>query len=95
VAVTEETSREPMLGALRRGVRLELWVAPLVVLLPLGTAAFLAGQGVARSEPRLVVLAGVLAAGNVVFDLPMIQAILAFLRDVRDAVAPEDTGDKV
>lgn len=89
----EPPARDPVLADLQRGVRLELLVAPVVVLLPVATAAGLAWQGWVRAEARLLVLAGILAGGNLVFDLLMIQAILGFLREVRDAVRPGDQGD--
>lgn len=91
--MNDDLSRDPVLADLHRGVRLELLVAPVVILLPLATAALLAWEGWVLDRPRLLVLAGVVAAGNVGFDLLMVQAIRSFLREVRDNVAPDSAGD--
>lgn len=93
--MTDDLSRDPVLADLERGVRLELLVAPVVILLPLATAAALAWEGWVLGEPRLLILAAVVAGGNVVFDLLMVQAILSFLREVRDSVSTESPGEGV
>ncbi len=74
---------DPIVADLERGVRLELLVAPVVVLLPLGTAGLLLWLGWVHDAPRVVALGLVIAAGNLVFDVLMVRAILRFLGNVR------------
>lgn len=70
----------PIPPDLERGIRLEVLIAPVVVLLPLVTAAALGWQGLQDGNPRTVLLGLVVLAGNVLFDVLMLRAIRRALR---------------
>lgn len=74
-------------NALRRGVRMELVVAPVSFLLPLLIGLTFADLGVRNGAWHYVALGLILFLGNVVFDYLMVRTALRFLRRTRPAKA--------
>ena len=68
---------------LRRGVRMELLVAPASFLLPLIVAWVFVDLGLRNGAPHYVVLGLIVLAGNSVFDYLMVRTALRFLRRTR------------
>jgi heme A synthase len=76
---------------LRRGVRMELFVAPASFLLPALVGWIFVDLGLRNGAWPYVVLGGIIFAGNVVFDYLMVRTALRFLRRAKHAPrAPPD-----
>lgn len=71
-------------NALRKGVRMELVVAPVSFLLPLLIGLTFADLGVRNGAWHYVALGLILFLGNVVFDYLMVRTALRFLRGTRN-----------
>jgi heme A synthase len=70
-------------SALRRGVRLELVVAPVSFLLPAFIGWVFVDLGQRNGDWRYVALGLVVFGGNVVFDFLMVRTALRYLRRTR------------
>lgn len=68
---------------LRRGVRMELVVAPLSFLLPVLVGGVFIELGLRHGSAPYVGLGAIVIAGNVVFDYLMVRTALRFLRGTR------------
>lgn len=66
--------------ALRRGVRMELVVAPVCFFLPALVAWVFVDLGLRHGAWPYIALGSIVFAGNVVFDGLMVRAALEFLR---------------
>lgn len=75
---------------LRKGVRMELIVAPVSFLLPLGIGLVFVDLGLRNGAWHYVALGGIVFFGNVVFDYLMVRTALRFLRGTRPP--PKDEG---
>jgi hypothetical protein len=69
--------------ALRKGVRMELIVAPASFLMPALVAAVFVDLGLKHGDLHYVILGLIIVAGNVVFDYLMVRTALRFLRGLR------------
>ncbi|HEV8360284.1 MAG TPA: hypothetical protein VGR28_07520 [Candidatus Thermoplasmatota archaeon] len=65
---------------LRRGVRMELIVAPVSFLLPAIVGLVFADVGLRHGAWHYVALGAIIFAGNVVFDWLMVRTAVRFLR---------------
>jgi hypothetical protein len=83
--VTTPPSSLPVPPPPGRRFRIELAVAPLVVLAPVAAALLLAAGTVAGGDGRLVVLALVVLGGTAPFN---VLAVRALVRDARRARKP-------
>lgn len=70
-------------SALRKGVRLEVVVAPVSFVLPAVVGLVFADVGLRNGDWGYVVLGAVVFLGNVVFDYLMVRNALRFLRQTR------------
>lgn len=66
--------------ALRKGVRMELVVAPASFLLPVLVAYVFLDLGLKYGDVHYIVLGLIVVGGNVVFDYLMVRTALRFLR---------------
>lgn len=77
-------------SALRKGVRMELVVAPVSFLLPLAIGLVFVDLGLRHGAWHYVGLGAVLFLGNVVFDVLMVRNAVQFLRGTRPPPKAED-----
>lgn len=70
-------------NALRKGVRMELVVAPVSFLLPLLVAALFWDLGLRHGAPHYLAIGAIVFLGNVVFDYLMVRTALRFLGRTR------------
>lgn len=74
---------------LRRGVHWELYVAPVLVIVPLVVGWLFVDAGFRTGSLRLQALGFVVLAGNLVFDFLMLVTALRFLRETPVDLGPE------
>jgi hypothetical protein len=70
-------------SALRKGVRMELVVAPVSFLLPALIGGVFVDLGLRHGAMHYVALGVLLFLGNVVFDYLMVRTALRFLRGTK------------
>ena len=68
---------------LRRGVHAELYIAPLLVVVPLALGWAFIDVGIRTGSLQSQAIGIVLVAGNLVFDFLMVATALRFLREFK------------
>ncbi|MCA1814070.1 MAG: hypothetical protein LC624_08985 [Halobacteriales archaeon] len=71
--------------SLRRGVRLELLVAPVSFLLPFAAGLLFIAVGARHALPAYVALGLLLIGANLVFSVMMVRNAVRFLRGTKPA----------
>lgn len=67
---------------LRRGVRMELYLAPLLIVVPILVGTLLIDLGAKTGRSHVQALGVVVLAGNLVFDYLMVVTAVRFLRSL-------------